>query len=769
MESTSSTRTIRCGFSGFGPRNAMLVKYVVMAILAERDMIRDLDFRLDLQIFEENEDEDEAGAGYAWQMDCDATLNSDITPKTVLANEDKIPAEFHDIVATATDLAGAVARELEDNRAKYEDEFRRRNPGAYALLREVTDDDGNVSTEKACAPRGLIGRVQRETIRKVLDFAEKQLPEIQIKVNFGHKVVDTDFSNPTEPKLVVSANGSNQVFAFDFVSLANGTTGVVPVSDNVAPLSFSDRPNVEALDSFLQQHDVLDTNNQIKEGSRIGIFGTRLSAYDNVPLLLNRTGILVPTKDGWRLDRKAAAKYQGLITFISHNDGDVAPPRHAFTSQWPGRLSLLNTEEMHSIMMQKDLDWLSFTMPILKANVAAEVGTVPSDLDRRMTTQERMEDFHTQNVHHRLGLRTESGLLRAGRAAMSEGFGLETSGTEPADEKLVAKAPITREGRSGFGFRYAGYYDISQPEFVETTPQQEFARNWGNLWSYIAASPVGIQDMIAQSFTLGVATFARGRFNEVVYNQQTNKVNLGDLVFDVLIAPKVFSQKADAVLGSLGGKVKEVHPGVPEYRKGRFLQTADGRMIHAMDAGSGGHGASVSRPEGRAMVGVQWATTNDHLAGADWAATASRLVLLVGALKARGSDTPVQDLLDAYTATLPSTGAFDAEIASLKDTWTEVSERRCFLLALGRICPDKSDRSFFGHHSSHGMSAESRKACIDILVKTHPNMKPFYEEELAKCPPFNPVTRDFYFLRRHLTFTALEVSRIWDRVFDGKQ
>ncbi len=528
MASTELTHRIRWGFSGFGPRNSILVKDVVVALLAEREMVKKLGFSLDFHIFEQNDDATQAGVGNAFQTDCDATINSDITGETPLASAHRIPGKYKHIVSAAANLAGAVAEELEANLTKFEDEFRRRNPAALALLKETTDRGGSVDTTRAFATRGLVGRVQAETIRKVLDFAEKEVPEVRIKVYYGHTVIDADFSAPTKPKLLVRKNdgGSGQWLDFDFVQLANGTTGMVPVSDDVAGKAFSSTPNVDSVRSFLAEHDLIGAAGLIKPGSKIGITGARLSAYDCVPLLLNLTKMLIATDDGWRLDETEAARYQGLLTFISHSAGDVSPPRHVHALGWPGEVSFLSSQEMHTIMLQKNFDWLSFVLPILKANIAAEIGTSPARIHRPMTTAERMADYHRQNDQHRGNKMTEVGLLRAGKPAIIEGFGFEAD-IGLADKSLVARAPFTREGRAGFPFRYSTAYDMSQPDVARAGSNASFFKHWNTLWAHIAASPVAIQDMIAQLFGLGVAGFAKGSFRDVKLDPGSRKPGIG--------------------------------------------------------------------------------------------------------------------------------------------------------------------------------------------------------------------------------------------------
>ncbi|KAI1370584.1 hypothetical protein F4677DRAFT_451255 [Hypoxylon crocopeplum] len=763
----SSTYTIRYGLSGFGPRNAILVKDVVVALLAEREMVHELNFRLDFHIFEQNGNANDAGSGHAFQTDCDATLNSSISGAIPFTNSHRVPGQYEHIVSAANDLGSAVAEELEADLTRYEAEYRQRNPAAYALLRKATDKSGRVNTSsRAFATRGLLGKVQGATIRTILEFAEKEVPEIQIKVYYGHTVVGADFYTPKKPKLLVRNNESmaEQSFEFDFVQLANGTTGKIPVSDDVASKAFSSTPNIDAIRSFLDEHGVLDTAGLVKQGSRIGITGMRLGAYDSIPLILKLTNILLITDNGWELDEREAMKYQGLFTFISSHEGNVAPPRHAHTMHWPGILPFLNTQELHTIMLQQDFDWLSFVMPILKANVAAETGTLPSQVNRPMTTEQRMANYHQQNIQYRRNMVTEAGLLRAGKMAMVEGFGFE-SDPEIADQNLVLIAPITRRDRAGFSFRYSCAYDITQPTVARNTSNADFFKHWGPLCALLNASPVAIHDMVARLFGLGVARFVEGSFEDIKLKSENQKVSIRDHDFDVLFAPKVLMPTADVLLQSLRGKVKEIAPGVPDYIKGRFMYDINGEIIHAIDVGSGGHGTTETLPGGsKTVVGLQWADTRNHLSAGQWAATASRTLLLLGALKAKGCDTPAEEILTAYIDTLPSQYDYEAEVTSLEATWKEINERSCFLRVLGWHFSRLSDWASYAIYSAQCVDRDLREGCIDALEKMQPLFRGFYNAELAKVPPFKPVTRDHFFLRRHLDFTPIEMERVWKRL-----
>ncbi|KAK9424370.1 hypothetical protein SUNI508_13693 [Seiridium unicorne] len=761
----SATRhIIRHGFSGFGPRSALLVMDVVIAYLTERQQFNNMGLEIELFVFDKN-DASNAGAGTAWQTLCDATPNSGVTSAVTLPGSTVIPNQ--DIVAAASDLASAVAQELHDNRAVHEDEMRQRNPAAYALLNQATRIDGSVVTSTACATRGLIGKVQRTNIDKVVNFVGAHVPEIRILFKFEHTIVGADFSSPTQPRLIARRNDSIQpeAYPFDFVHLANGPTAEIPVSSEVRPRTFSSVPNANSIRDFLGKHELLDDKTKlIKRGAKIAIAGMRLSAYDLVPVIMAMTDMIETKAGSWVLNKKRIAGYQGLLTFIGRSDGDPAPPRHAHTMHWPDGESFLTTEEVHAIMLQRDFDWLSLAAPLLTANTAARLGVPPSQIELPTTTKESMLEYHNQNNEYRAGNLTSAGLLRAGQLALIGGFGLE-SDPDTAEAQLVAKAPLTREGRAGFPTRKSAANDITQARVAIQSPNSEFFAHWKKAWSLDNASPVEIQDLIAQLFGLGVATFVQANFDEIHLQQQNSRVILHDQPFDVLFAPKTMTRSADVLLTSLKGKVKEIVPGVPEYIKGRFLQSLGGEPIHALDVGLGGHGETVSLSYGQtSIVGLQSFDIHNHASAADWAATASRMLVILSAMKAAGDATALQTLIKTYgNNNLPPSRDFHIETAMFEDAWREAQEKACFV----RVCTAFSEKERVSDYTHHISSPETRRTCIAFLDLVRPGAQRSYQEELSGIPAFDPIHKRQFYMKRHLDFTPVEMERLWQLILKG--
>ncbi|EIW79869.1 hypothetical protein CONPUDRAFT_166556 [Coniophora puteana RWD-64-598 SS2] len=766
---------VRHGLSGFGPRNAMLFKGVVLTVLAERENLRKLGSRLKLEfVVFEKQPEANAGSGNAFQVDCAATINTPMPGPIPCATWDKAPAEYQPIITPGRDLSSVARQFLEDIADEHRDKLRKENSAAYKLFVQSLKS-GHLDLSGPSTTRGTVGRIQQLSIKEVLAFVEKQVPEISVKFYYNHTVKNVDFSSPTKPKLLVCHDGDNadKVWEFDFVHLANGTTWALPITDEaVIRKSFSETQNVESVGEFLSEQGLLDEVKLIKKGTKLGVTGISLSAYDPIPIILQYTQIIEITEDGYQINEDVAKQYQGLFTFISRSN-KVAPPRHHSTRAWPGKKlpgdkSFINMDQAHAMFLQRDFDWVSFARDILYQSVSYEIGTTPSHVHRKLSAEERMSDYHQQTLQYTAGKTTENGLIRAGYHALLEGFGFERD-PEEANKRLLAKAPLTRLGRGGALMRRSAAYDITRFDVVKSKSNSRFLENWKEMQQTYSSSPIAVHDIIAQLFVLGVATHSEGNFRDIKYDRESHKVVFKDFRFDAMFAPKVLSNDADEVLKALHGKVKTVYPGgVPEYTKGRFLQTPVGdTFIHATDAGSGGNGVTreITHDDGtasRSRVGLQWTDTNSLASCATWSASASRLLVLLSVLQVTGSKAPVKDLMAIYNESLPGADAFRAEIDSFKGAWSELVEKKCFLDTCQFFAKDAEE---YQKYASDAFDPNSRQKRLSELSKLNADgVETHYTKRVEEFGPFDPVDRDEY-LRRFVDFTSDELDKCWGAVF----
>ncbi|EIW79868.1 hypothetical protein CONPUDRAFT_155264 [Coniophora puteana RWD-64-598 SS2] len=406
-----------------------------------------------------------------------------------------------------------------------------------------------------------------------------------------------------------------------------------------------------------------------------------------------------------------------------------------------------------------------------------------------MTTAARMAAYRTQTARHRIGEVTEIGLIRAGYHAIFEGFGFENI-PDDAHAKLVDRAPLSRKGREGWLVRHSALFDVTHPGFVKDQSNREFFRNVEELILSFSASPVAVQDLIAQLFSLGVATHVVGEFSDIEYDNEHSKIALNITLdgggnkrrrFDAMFASKTITSHADVLLQDIKSKameategdeakVKLFSEGVLKYAKGRFLQTSDGTLIHATDAGLGGRGDDAKGYR----VGMQWTDAHDLASSANWAATASRTLVLLSAMKADGMKTgydssPVQDLMKIYEESLPTDKAFDEEVASFEQDWLELVEKKGFLDTCEHFAKDADDYcdlagNAFGHNS--------RQKCLSRLAERHHSnykLEGVYAYNLKRrneAGVYNPVNKKQFF-RRFVDFTSGELEHCWNNWWDS--
>ncbi|KAJ7795848.1 hypothetical protein B0H13DRAFT_2510767 [Mycena leptocephala] len=569
---------------------------------------------------------------------------------------------------------------------------------------------------------------------------------------FEQEVIELVVTNPQKPQLVVR-NKNNTLFLeeFDFVHLANGTPSSPPVAPG--PTVSSAIPSQLEVQKFLSENNLLE-DEKIRSGTHIGITGLSLAAYDYVPLVLRHTALIEPTDTGYKIHPENAQYYQGLLTFISRT-GVPAPPRHIDPKHFANRRPILTSEEVHALLLQKQFDWLNFWTVFLDANVARSLGKVPADLHYRKNidtigTKAVMEDYARQSEAFMHGELTEVGLQRTGYWLVYGGQGFYAN-PEAAERELVANAPLTRTDRAGFLMRRGSLADITSAAYIRDHSNKAFFDQYNDFMMHcITASPPEIQYLVARMFELGVATHAKGDFNEVVPSLHSN----------VTLAPYLLDRSSDPVLMSLSG-VKEVMLGQPEYAKGRFLRTKDETLVHAIDMGMGGQGTRVVDSSGQqSIIGMRWRDTSFLDAAVSSAANLAPITVLLSSIASQGVQQPAERLLQYYKATLPSQASFEKETAQFAPVWKEMHEKRAFLVLCEKVAGTSLD---YLEYTDKVFDATSRKQLVDGLVAAnqHVSATNEYTNAVAGIPKFNPPSVNEYF-DRFVDLSHAEIQSCWN-------
>ncbi|KAG7089464.1 hypothetical protein E1B28_011149 [Marasmius oreades] len=768
-EEVSHQTTIHHGLSGFGHRNSLLVIYVAAVMLANRKRFQRQGLHLHFSIYE-MQSQDEGGSGNSFQTNCDGALNTGLPGQvklpTVTLNEMLCDPDIPDVtrLTNLTNLAQCVTDGLDVSQHK--EDLKEQNPAALAMFIEAIRK-AEVDTSLAFTTRGTVGKIHHLKIQDALDYIQENMKDmITIEYFFNYEVVGLVSTNPQKPQLEVRRVGSSKsrLVEFDFVHLSNGTPWKSPVPDKLPGLPvYSGIPNHYDIRHFLENCQLLE-NGKIRPGARIGITGMSLSAYDFVPLILNCTSIIEPSEtEGYRINEEEAAKYAGLLTFVS-NSGDPAPPRHTHPKHFAVVRPILTTEEVHTMLLQKGFEWLSFWKLFFHANVARSLGKLPRDLQSQhdMAPKDRMIDYARQTEAHFNGQVTEVGLLRTGYWLIYGGQGFEVD-PDKAEDALVKKAPLSRRERSGNLLRRAALSEVTKLDYVKAGhSNKEFFDEYHTMHFTISGSPARIHHLISRMFELGVATHVSGKFEDIARGES---IASGHQV-DALFAPKSLDRKCDKVFRSLEGQVKVVVDGQPEYGKGRFLKALDGSFVHAMDMGMGGHGTRVKLPGSsgtdESIVGMRWLDTATLEAAAKSAATVAPMTVLLSSIAAQqgiGKD-PVDRLLQYYRKCLPSDEDFAKETAQFKPVWREINEKHAFL----QLCQEVTcNGDEYLDYSEKVFDRESREKVVSDLAKRHVTAVKNYHDAIVCIQDFDPPSVEEFYIERFVDFSPSEVESCWEK------
>ncbi|KAG0254864.1 hypothetical protein BG011_005458 [Mortierella polycephala] len=768
----TSPRKIHWGLSGFGPRHALYIIHQAMVILAHRDRLKaeSINFELHYTVFEKR---DTPGVGNAFQIDCDAAVNTPVTklPEFLGITDDPM---FIALKAFA-DLPDTVYPHLKKYRAAILDDLRKRNPAAADLFTEAFEQNGDIKRNVACMTRGKWGHIQKQSIGQALDFIQTNVPEIKIEIKYLHEVVNVDFTNPKKPSLVVRKVGESDTntkyLPFDFVSFAHGTSLVSPLKPEVALRAYSLTPNHDTLRDYLRRSDVIDTKNSLKRGKKIVCTGLGLSFYDYATLLLAFLPGIESSQDPVKFIRDNAKDYQNLITVISRSVRPPAPPRTALNPNWRGENAIFfSAQDMHALRLQRNVDWLSIAYEFLEAHIARSLSKVPKEVKTRESIAEYMTSYSDDNNKYlaESGV-TETDLLRAGFVAFSLGSGIEVD-VDAAEKNLIRRARYTRNGRFGLPMFTASGFEISSKDKYNNNANSDFFKLWDEQILFNYASPVPIQNIIATMFTSGIARHMQGNFDQIDISQEPDKVKFVEMTedgpvehqFDALLAPKVMRRDRDPVLCATKGLVKEIIAGVPDYGKGGYFKTKEGTPINAFDAGMGGCGAKVINKEGLLRTaGARWdGLTNNHHAASVFATQHAYHTLALAIAVCRDpSGSPIETVASIYRGILPDARLFNQEVNRFKPVWEDLQERLLFLRLAKNLAKDDAAR--YLEITDKIFDLGTRQS---FLEQQKEDNNPYYEEQHERIMAYNPPTLMQY-EERFADYTRPQYKDILEKSF----
>lgn len=778
-------------FSGFGPRNVMMLKYILVTLLAEKagklDMIaavgKKTTYRL---VVFESQDKGVSTGGNAFQPDCDASLNNTISGRPQIANLDDIPADLKGRVEDIIDLQQRIARALESDVDDHVAFLEARNIGCASLFKNAMLN-GKLDTTPAFTARGVIGRIQNDTLEEAIELAKEKLPDVKIEIHYRHEVVGQHLERGTKSSLKVrnldNPAAPHETHYGDFLHLANGTTWRVPFKGELAAASYSGVPGHFALEDYFETRGVLSpapskvpgsfpAKRVLEPGTRTGVSGMGLSSFDMGALtLVYTTALQVDNQDPrrWRFDPIEAKKYPGVLQFFSRSDGSVPPPRYVYTQDWHGERPSLTTRQFHAVFLQREFNWLEFARLFLYANVARTLRKHPSEVNVKRSTKDQFayyrqqtELYYAANTKEERG-RLEAALLRSGYQAFANGAGFE-SDPEAAEAKLVSEAPHSRMGIAGWPVQRALLHAVTRPHIARLGSNAEFVKMWQELQLYLTSSPVEIHDLFAQAFENGMAEHTVAAYDDVAEELVDGKIDLKGTKLDAMLASRVLTTATDKVFNSLAGAVKETTPGQPEYAKGRVLQTPEGDLLQAFDNGSGGYGKAVMDAEGkRSLVGAQWHDTNAHVSANQQMPINALSAIIASTLIANGEQRPLDAMKAIYHGILPKEDDFKAETASFEKDWIEAHEQRHFLQLCEKLATSGDE---YFKATDHVFTPEDRASFVANRSPRSRTEGLILEGYRArKIPAYNPKSL-YEFEEQFVDYRPAQIEAIWKVVVE---
>ena len=776
----SSSQKVKIGISGGGPRamNHIIALVALFCVHEEKLMklrSKGVDFSIEITVFEK-QPEKRGASGNAFQPECDATLNTGIPGRMKIPGLEKI-ADTHPTVYAATDLARTVTNLIGSDPKPLLNRYKDCNLAAYSMLRKALKADGKLNTSIPCLTRDFLGAGLTKNVNDVIDYANSKLSFFDIKIRYGMEVAKVDFANPAAPELIVKEpDGRVKSHVFDMVFLANGTPSKAKVPPSVVAKSYSQIPNSNAMKEFLNSNGLLDSNGKLKKGTKLAIVGASLAAYDYLNVLATTLGIVRPCSSeiGYEIDPKVAAEYQNLITIVNPTAGRATPPAISnalpgFTTggslSWPTNVpqGIGAWDEIHSTFLQNHFQAFPLFQSLTKANIARALGTVPGKVNESKSTKQRLADYQLQIESFQSGKSlTEWGFWKSSYLQVISGVGFSSNSKE-AENCLSKTAPLTHTPFNLIRKYRSHISNFTDAEYVKTNANSKSVKVLNEVERLLGPSPISAQQMVNLLSEANVLDHVPGYSSQLQMSKDGKFVELGNMKFHAILAPKALSREADITIGSIADFVEEVAPGQPEYAKGRILVGKDGKLLNVYECGMVGEGTHVKNADGSySLVGMRWPDTHGYSNLFELVCQAPYLTLSFALLKAANVSNPISHMQEYYESNLPDPTDFDAETAQFENAFYEILQKNVFLNLCEVLAGD--DGAQYRQFTDHAFTSKDRASFVARLEK-----EKLSESETAALEAFlhqttNPVryqpSNMEKFYNRHVDFTQRELDEM---------
>lgn len=470
--------------------------------------------------------------------------------------------------------------------------------------------------------------------REARRLAREFLPWLDVRVHSNTQVADINLSNLKQPILTLQhKDGRIEASRYDLILRTTNMTSVSPVTGVVAENAFTGIPDPEIF-QYLHQRKLMRSG-LIKPGAKIFIVGSSPSTFDQVGILLTRTGIVrLDDEGGWTINSQQSRQYQGLITILSRTEEEVVRSNHPFdvdkASDRLEKASIFTPEMLLSWQMQEGLDQVETSLRLARLVTAVYCDKVPQDIEPPRTTDKLLVHMARENDKFTAEQGKEELTETCIFQACLQGIAQSAFGLKPAEKR----AELERQ----FPFLVRDVYASRNAQIcshTHTSMGRISSRSPGLFSAYAEASPFPVHHLIMRLTELGVIKWERADYKSISWSEDEKQFKVNGKKGDALIASRYLTDKPDSLSKKISAQTKQV-PGSRFYEKGRFIRSPSGIVCHLMEMGN----------------------TNNLYAVQDTMPRVVNVIRMFEDMLSHNIAEPVSRLMEAYRITLPSESEF---------------------------------------------------------------------------------------------------------------
>lgn len=613
------------------------------------------------------------------------------------------------------------------NREPLMEDYRKTYPVAAATFKSALDGTegapGILVTSRGIATRREQGREELENFRRMREEVLPLFPFYKLEVKTGTQATAVDITNPAKPVVTFRRGTHIKNLQADTVRLNTGTTLASPIRDEaVQRHAFTQAMHPEKLNTFLKDKGLLDDQGQLKQGTKLALGGSGLSAYDQVIALHPSMDLFELDENapiGYKITDSAKKKYQGAITFISNTAGKWIPPRHAHSPAWTQNTAPFGTEnELQALFLHKQgQEVYDSWQHITDATVAIATDRVPSQVRQKgLSTEELLRQQHKSTVQHaerilaakflngdakqqmlRKATHTLEGARRQAHFAAVLGLPLaEDLGA--AVKKVGEGTPLTYKGIAGYMMIRGQLNAISEPGTEVSKNNAALLAVFEERAADLTSSPFRVHDMVPQLMESGIATYMAGSYSDLKENKDEGRAlsftskDKTPAQFDAFIVSPTFNRGKEPTIASLAGQIKPVHPAIPnlpQVGKHRRILAESGELSNVEDHGLNGKGANI--PGTRSKVGIFAYDVNNKESATEVAPSLAYRRMAQVHLAAVGSPNPVEEVENLYKKHIPSDADYINEVGRFEPHFDSAIDKALFAQAVESTAGDNKD------------------------------------------------------------------------------